>query len=152
MTSFEEFYRENYARTYVYSITLCQSPEIAEESCQQSFLELWKNWENVRFPKTWVSRAVMHNTYRCVREKNLVGDPPFSSDSLYGQCSLETHQELLAMLSSLTEIQRRVVALRYLYSFTTAEIAEILELPPSTVRSHLKRGLASLKEQESYHD
>ncbi|TWH34598.1 RNA polymerase sigma factor [Isoptericola variabilis] len=44
------------------------------------------------------------------------------------------------MLARLPEHLRAPLALRYVAGFGTGEIAELLDLPPGTVYSHLHRG------------
>jgi RNA polymerase sigma-70 factor (ECF subfamily) len=49
-------------------------------------------------------------------------------------------------LRALPDRQRHVLVLRYWLDLEPAEIAELLGIPGSTVRSSIRRGLASLKE------
>ncbi len=51
------------------------------------------------------------------------------------------------MLAELTEDQRVGVVLRYYGGYTASEIATIVDLPGSTVRSHLRRALAALRKE-----
>ncbi len=57
----------------------------------------------------------------------------------------EEHDVLLGALRSLPRRQRDCVALRYLLDLPVAEIATTLELSQNSVKTHLKRGLASLR-------
>jgi RNA polymerase sigma-70 factor (ECF subfamily) len=51
------------------------------------------------------------------------------------------------MVARLPEIPRMVVILRYQEDLGPAEIAEALSLPLATVKSHLQRSLAVLREK-----
>jgi RNA polymerase sigma-70 factor (ECF subfamily) len=51
------------------------------------------------------------------------------------------------MVTSLPEKARMVVVLRYQEDLTPTEIAEILEMPVNSVKSHLRRSLALLREK-----
>jgi len=53
------------------------------------------------------------------------------------------------MVTSLPEKARIVVVLRYQEDLTPTEIAEILEMPVNSVKSHLRRSLALLREKMS---
>jgi len=53
------------------------------------------------------------------------------------------------MVISLPEKARMVVVLRYQEDLTPTEIAEILEMPVNSVKSHLRRSLALLREKMS---
>ena len=51
------------------------------------------------------------------------------------------------MLAKLSEDQRIAVVLRYYGRYRATEIAEMTGLPPATVRSHVRRGLAALRKE-----
>jgi RNA polymerase sigma-70 factor (ECF subfamily) len=51
------------------------------------------------------------------------------------------------MVASLPEAQRMTVILRYQEELEPAEIAGLLEMPLATVKSHLHRALALLREK-----
>ena len=51
------------------------------------------------------------------------------------------------MLTRLSDEQRIAVVLRYYGGYSASDIAEMLEMPAATVRSHLRRGLAALKKE-----
>jgi RNA polymerase sigma-70 factor (ECF subfamily) len=53
------------------------------------------------------------------------------------------------MVASLPEKARMVVVLRYQEDLTPTEIAEVLEMPVNSVKSHLRRSLALLREKMS---
>jgi RNA polymerase sigma-70 factor (ECF subfamily) len=50
-------------------------------------------------------------------------------------------------VAALPERPRLIVILRYQEDLEPAEIAEVLELPLNTVKSHLRRSLAILREK-----
>ncbi len=52
---------------------------------------------------------------------------------------------LVPALASLSEQQRVVVVLVHGYGWTQREVAELLEVAPSTVQKHLERALARLR-------
>jgi RNA polymerase sigma-70 factor (ECF subfamily) len=60
--------------------------------------------------------------------------------------SADTH-ELWDVLAKLPEDQRTTVVLRYYGQYRASEIAKIVGRPAATVRSHLRRGLAKLREE-----
>ncbi len=58
----------------------------------------------------------------------------------------ETGRELAALLSCLPEDQRVAVVLRHVADLPVAEIAQAMGCPQGTVKSHISRGLARLRE------
>ena len=55
--------------------------------------------------------------------------------------------ELWDVLTRLSDDHRIVVVLRYYGGYAASDIAAMLEMPAATVRSHLRRGLATLKKE-----
>lgn len=60
--------------------------------------------------------------------------------------TLELHDILIRAVQSLPTIQRDVVVLSYFRGESSAEIARRLDMPAATVRSHLARALAKLRD------
>jgi RNA polymerase sigma-70 factor (ECF subfamily) len=56
-------------------------------------------------------------------------------------------ETLRRVVDTLPEKPRLVVLLRYQEDLEPAEIAEVLEMPVNTVKSHLRRSLALLREK-----
>jgi RNA polymerase sigma-70 factor (ECF subfamily) len=61
----------------------------------------------------------------------------------------ELHSHLSELVNSLSEAHREVLRLRYVEGLSRAEIAEVLDLPESVVKSRLFEGLKKLREQAS---
>jgi len=53
------------------------------------------------------------------------------------------------MVQSLEESQREVLRLRYVEDLSRTEIAEVLDIPESVVKSRIFEGLEKLREQAS---
>lgn len=58
----------------------------------------------------------------------------------------ETGRELAVLLRELPEEQRVAVVLRHVNDLPVAEIAAVMGRPEGTVKSHISRGLARLRE------
>ena len=56
-------------------------------------------------------------------------------------------RELLAALLRLPERQRQVIAFRIFLDLDTAGTAKVLGIAPGTVKAHLSRGLATLRDE-----
>jgi RNA polymerase sigma-70 factor (ECF subfamily) len=59
----------------------------------------------------------------------------------------ENQRELLAGLAELTERDRLVIAYRYFFEMSEAEMADALACPAGTVKSRLSRALGRLRAQ-----
>jgi RNA polymerase sigma-70 factor (ECF subfamily) len=122
----------------------------AEEVTQDIFLKLWQAlpaYDGRAAPSTWLY-AIARNTclstlraesYRKASSLNQVAEP---SASGAGWLKLELQQ----CLSKLPEMQREVITLFYLEEKSIEDVAQILDIPEGTVKSHLHRARRALGE------
>jgi len=72
-------------------------------------------------------------------------DLPLAAESSSGDPLLQ--QQLRGLIAQLPAAARAVVLLRYQEDLDPSEIAQVLEMPVNTVKSHLKRSLERLRER-----
>lgn len=129
------------------------SQHAAEDAVQSALERACRKWARVSRaddPDAYVRRMVVNASTsfwrRAVRRERPVehermpdvgaGDPaPGTAD----------RDQLLALLRRLPTKQRAVLVLRHYEGLADAEIADLLEVSPVTVRSNAHRGLASLR-------
>lgn len=142
----------------VFSLALhfTRSPAVAEELAQDVFLELYQNLRSIESPahlRFWLRKVT---TNRCIDLARKMKHQP--QVSLEDAPELSFTQEmpdtalrraLQTMVAALPEKPRLVVILRYQEDLEPAEIAELLEMPIATVKSHLRRSLQILREKMS---
>lgn len=112
--------------------------------------------------RPWLYRVARNHCLNLLRSRNRRHDAhklPSASQlpqSLTGQLTRlvrDEHQShVVAMLNQLPEAQQEVLRLRYAESLSRTEIAEILDLPESVVKSRLFEGLNKLREQAALLD
>jgi RNA polymerase sigma-70 factor (ECF subfamily) len=139
----------------VFSIALrfLRDRQAAEELAQDVFLHLYQHLDSLKSPEHvtfWLRKVTSH---RCI---------DYSRRRKWSQVSLDDmpelpaatssrdpllHRRLRQLVASLPENARAVVILRYQEDLTPAEIAEVLTMPVATVKSHLQRSLALLREK-----
>jgi len=132
---------EHYEGAYRWMLYLCRDREAAADLTQETFLQVWQGLDGFggfSSLRTWIHRIAYYTYLRAER-----GSPPRSAplpdalngggltDAVLTRCALED------ALAQLPQKQRQVVALHYLQGFTSAEIAEVLEIPAGTVLSRL---------------
>lgn len=120
----------------------------AADAAQEAFLELFKQWGDVRKPRQWL-RTVAFRIFlrRPVRETSPLEAAPDASSPLTTSARFDLREEekiVLYALSHLPHTQRAVLALHF-DQFKTSEIAEILGMTQATVRKNLERARAALK-------
>ena len=138
----------------VFSLALrfLRQPEAAEEIAQDVFLQLFQNLHRIQSDSHatwWLRRAICHRAIDETRKRRL--RPKIGLDSIPDPAA--NHREpdwlendhLRRLIGTLPERARMVVALRYQEDMDPSEIASILEIPVSTVKSHLHRSLAVLR-------
>lgn len=145
--SFARFWAQERDRVYRSVALAVGDPSLASEAVDEAMTRALKRWPKVRRyerPGGWVYRvAINWATSRrrklalCSTRTREALDRPITDDL--------PDVDLARQLASLKPVQRSVVLLRFYLQMTPTEIAEVLELPVGTVKSHLHRGLAQLR-------
>ena len=135
--------------------------ETAEEVAQDVFLQLHRSGQHlatddhVRF---WLRRVSVHRATDALRRRRLRLDTTaeewieerhssVGADGPRGRNELRMEARLDQLLRTLPEAQRIAVVLRFTEGMWPEEIAELLEQPLATVKSHLQRGLRLLRQK-----
>ena len=115
----------------------------AEDIVQDSFVEVSGRLDELQRPGAYLRSVVVSRSRSALRRRQMAErrQPP-PPDDLSPEAG-----ELWDVLANLSDAQRVVVVLRYYGRYRAAEIAELLDLPASTVRSHLRRGLSGLRKE-----
>ena len=149
---FERFFRARYARLVRACALVTLDEAAAEEIAAEAFSRLWPRWGQIRsddhaggYVYTTAMRLCSRRRVRIHRE--VVGDPtdrPSGRDEASVALDRRVVFDALARLSLR---QRQAVTLRDWAGFETDEVASMLGMSPSTVRVHLARGRAALRER-----
>lgn len=126
---------------------------VAEELAQDVFLQLHaalpglKSDDHVKF---WLRKVTAH---RCIDYQRRRKPPQFSlEDAPEPESPSRSSDPLVArklqqLVASLPEKPRLVVILRYQEDMMPEDIAQVLSMPLPTVKSHLQRSLALLRDK-----
>lgn len=97
-----------------------------------------------RYFKTWMTRILMNKCYEIIRaNKNMVYVEELPERASEKDLSSLEWKEAM---NALDEKYRIVLVLYYAQGFQTREIAKMLKIPDSTVRTRLSRGRQQLAE------
>ena len=125
----------------------------AEDLVQEAFLRLARNQHRINDPDRAAAylRSIVINLARDHNRRGLVSlrhRPPAEVDDRSAEDHVadgESRREVIEALRGLPRRQRDCVVLRYYVELPVAEIAATLGLSPNSVKTHLRRGLRSLK-------
>lgn len=139
----EDLYRAEYTGMVQLAYTLVSSNAEAEEIVQDSFVEISQRLDQVRRPGAYLRTIVVSRCRSALRRRRLTHQhPPARPPDLPPDVA-----PLWDVLQQLSEQQRIAVVLRYYCGYRSSEIAQILDQPAATVRSHLRRALRVLKKE-----
>lgn len=139
----EALFRVEYVPMVRLAFTLVGNNEEAEELVQDSFVEVHRRFDEIRQPGAYLRTAVVSRCRSLLRRRRVMQQhPPEPPEHLPGSAG-----ELWDVLGRLPEDQRLTVVLRYYGQYRSSEIAKIMDMPGATVRSHLRRGLATLRKE-----
>ncbi len=142
----------------VFSLALrfLRNREIAEELAQDVFLQCYRQIDRIEdagHATFWLRRAICHRSIDELRKRRLrpavglddIPEPAASESAMSAMPDPMLRDRLRKLVGALPEKARMVVVLRYQEDLSPSEIAEVLEMPVSTVKSHLHRSLALLR-------
>ncbi len=149
VVSFEQFYERELRSVVGLAYALSGSRSAAEDLAQDAFVAAHRNWEKISHydkPEAWVRRVVANLSVsrfrkkvseakamaRINRQQHYLPELPGEAEAFWGA------------VRTLPKRQAQAIALHYLEDRPLAEIAEILECSPNTVKVHLHKGRAGL--------
>ena len=153
---FARLVEANQAMVFSIALHFFRDQSRAEELAQDVFMQLYRNLDAIESPKhavNWLRRVASH---RCIDEsrrkdwranvslENLPepSERPAEPDFLL-------REKLRRLVAALPEKQRIVIILRFEEDMLPEEISRTLDMPVRTVKSHLQRGLALLRDKTS---
>ncbi len=158
-SAFGELVRRHQRSVYAVALAVTRSPADAEDVVQESFVMALTKLDECRDPARfaqWLLAIARNRAKNLIRRESLrSGEPipahvsaPDPSPERYASIR-ELRGRLLEALGHLTEVQREIVLLHDLEGWKHAEIAERLDMPKGTVRSHLHHARKALRSRLS---
>jgi RNA polymerase sigma-70 factor (ECF subfamily) len=155
----EELYLIHFDRIYSYLHMSVGSRHDAEDLTTQTFLKMLEaigrfRWRSVPF-SAWLFR-IAHNVamdhFRASRRwqpEEEIPEPAGGEERSAEDVALSAmgDRSMLALIQRLSPEQRQVLTLKFVYSFSNAEVATILGKTEGAVKSLQHRALASLQKQ-----
>lgn len=153
--NFEQLLYANQGMVFGLALHFLRDRGTAEEIAQDVFLALHKNLrsitsnEHVRY---WLRRVTVQRCIDHARRTSMVSlsfDDEFEIGVNPPEDDVFVRERLRKMIANLAPDARAVMLLRYQEDLSPPEIAATLSMPVATVKSHLQRSLALLRQKMS---
>jgi RNA polymerase sigma-70 factor (ECF subfamily) len=157
IAQFEDFYQRERPGFLTLARALCRSsqPAVAEDIVQDAFVRAYERWPQISQydrPDLWVRRVTINlamSRYRRLRTQVTGLARLAARTDMHAALSDDT-TSILAGIRRLPTRQAQVVALKYVDDLSTEEIADVLEMAPGTVRTHLRRALDAMRSDRTF--
>ena len=150
--AFASLVRMHQASVFSIGYRMLNRRDAAEDLAQDVFLQLYRKLDNIESLEHlgfWLRRVASNLAIDWLRRapngamQPLEDGPEVSSEGTDDDPLLS--RELTRLLGELTPAARAVMLLRYQEDRDVAEIADTLDMPVNTVKSHIKRSLTALR-------
>lgn len=131
---------------YRVAYTILRNDDACRDALQDAALKAWEKRASLREPRyfrTWVTRILINACHDIQRRRARM----VCMEKIPVQADAPPDPELAAALEQLPEGLRLPLVLRYAEGMSYAEIAGVLRLSQSTVRSRLRRGKEKLRKE-----
>jgi RNA polymerase sigma-70 factor (ECF subfamily) len=147
---FEDFYVKEYSAVVGLAFSLSGSRSGADDLAQEAFLAAYSNWDRIagyEQPGAWVRRVVANRSVSSFRRRKAEAKA-LALAALGHRADVPDlgsgDPDFWNAVRSLPRRQSQVVALFYLEDLPVAEVADILDMSPGTVKRHLHNGRQAL--------
>lgn len=144
---FESFFRNEYLPVVRFVRRAGATTAEAEDAASTAMVAAYRSWAALNNPRAWVRtsalrlyiRQLERNRVDVARAIRALAAPRYEHDRDPGE-----HSRVVAILRALPPAQLEVMALIF-DGYTPAEIAELLDKSPATVRSNLRQARRRLE-------
>ena len=147
---FDTFFHREFPRMVAVAYAISGSRWAAEELAQEACIRAYKTWDSVsRYdrPGAWLRRVTINLASSFVRRR-ISEAKALERYALSGVEPVTPHpaeeESFWNEVRSLPRRQREAVVLHYVDDLSTRDIADVLDVSESSVRTHLQRGRETL--------
>jgi len=158
--AFEVVFDRHAGAAFSLAYRMCRRRAAAEDIVQEAFLSLWRSsraYDPARGSvRSWVLSVVHNRAIDALRRQGSRDSHDVPDDGIAERFSApdrtdaeaERRDDARRVRSALGELppdQRQVIELAYFGGFTHTQIAEMLDLPPGTVKGRMRLGLTKMR-------
>ncbi len=137
----EAVYRSVHEKLWRSLMAFAGDPDLASDAESEAFAQALRRGDAIQDVERWVWKSAFRILDGLLQSRRrpapLSGDDHIVLDA--------TDAEFVSMLGDLSAHQRKIVVLRYVGQFNAAEIAELLDTSPGSVRVQLHRAHTTLR-------
>jgi len=152
--AFQQLFEQYHQRIYRVAMVYVRSPALAEDIVQDVFLKIWfqrKSLPELSSFESWICTVARNVTLNCLKKQayEWKARKTWSLERMApdhtGDLTTEYKELLSRAILHLPEQQQKVYRLARDKGFSYEDIASELSLSPLTVKTHMSRALASLR-------
>ncbi len=152
-TALEDIYRRYSALVYTVALRSLGEVTEAEDVTQKVFVAAWTGRHNYKPERAGLPAWLMGITRNKVvdalqartKQRKIQTEVAVNLDPPSQPFDIAERLIIADEISKLDEVPQRVLRMAFYEDLTHAQIAERLQLPPGTVKSHIRRSLIKLK-------
>ena len=141
-------------RLYSLALSILRDEGEAEDAVQETLLKAWRSWGSVAEmdrPASWLTRVCVNHCISRRRHLRSRGWPPLAlieeAASRRDPGAAADFVDIDRAYRRLSLRQRAAITLNYRQGYSVEECAVFMGCRPGTVRTHLARGLATLRKE-----
>lgn len=138
-----------YKMAYIYMKNEDDALEVFQETLYKA-LKAITTLKNNDYFSTWLTRILINTAIETLRKKKkvvLMSHEIIEDFSGSESTHPEVQLDLLEAMDKIDEKYKTVLLLRFYEDYTIGQVAEFLDCPEGTVKTNIRRGLASLKQK-----
>jgi RNA polymerase sigma-70 factor (ECF subfamily) len=148
--AFEELVRRRQSAVRNLLRRLCRDHALADDLAQQTFIQAWKTITNLQSPQAFWSwlRKIAVNSWLQQLRGHIDAVTDYDADVAAVTPVIETHGERIDLDHALMQLSpdvRLCIVLSHAEGMSHGEVAAATGLPLGTVKSHITRGTAALR-------
>lgn len=141
-------------RLYSLALSILRDQGEAEDAVQETLFKAWRSWNSVsrmQRPAAWLTRVCVNHCISRRRHLRSRGWPPLDPfEGATTDASVVPDAELIDMDRAYRRLslrQRAAITLNYRHGYSVEECAVFMRCRPGTVRTHVARGLSTLRKE-----
>jgi RNA polymerase sigma-70 factor (ECF subfamily) len=158
--AFAELYDLSSARVYGVILRVLRSPDLAAETTQDVFVEIWRTCTRYQPDRGGVLAWMLTIAHRRAVDRVRSTESREAREERYAEREVSRPHDEVAEAAErhldadrvrsglwrLSELQREAVTLAYFGGYTQSQIARMLQIPLGTVKTRMRDGLIKLRD------